>query len=263
MFPLGKEDRKDKTNSLDLYRKIFLKQERISPLHGTGARICNFPPEWVPAEVLIRREVLSLNEFWIRCYRWGQYRDAQPHRLQYSAWIRLLNLPFECWTVARVAALVGGFGRFVKADATTKAMTDLRAFRCQIVLDSVWDIPQNLSVVLGEESFPVMVHLESWRRVAEGGGADPPAPPQNGPDNDEHDDQEGEREDEGDDEGMEDEAGVLEEADPNQQLLRASPATAGQRAYRTVALSAAADLRPHKVADPERRRTRNSQDGED
>lgn len=59
-----------------------------------------FLPEWVSAEVLARREVLTLNGFWIRCYTWGQYRNARPHRVSYSAWIRLINLLFECWTVA-------------------------------------------------------------------------------------------------------------------------------------------------------------------
>uniref|UniRef100_A0A6V7QWR7 CCHC-type domain-containing protein n=1 Tax=Ananas comosus var. bracteatus TaxID=296719 RepID=A0A6V7QWR7_ANACO len=110
-----------------------------------------FLPEWVSAEVLARREVLTLDGFWIRCYQWGHYRNARPHRASFRAWIRLINLPFECWTVARVAALVGGFGRFVKADETTKAMTDLRAF--------------------------------SWEREADGNGGEPPAPPRDGPDN--------------------------------------------------------------------------------
>nr|CAD1832996.1 unnamed protein product [Ananas comosus var. bracteatus] len=47
--------------------------------------------------------------------------NARSHRVTFHAWIRLINLPFECWTVARVVALVSGFGRFEKADATTKA----------------------------------------------------------------------------------------------------------------------------------------------
>uniref|UniRef100_A0A6V7QYG8 CCHC-type domain-containing protein n=1 Tax=Ananas comosus var. bracteatus TaxID=296719 RepID=A0A6V7QYG8_ANACO len=140
-----------------------------------------FLPEWVPAEDLTRREVLTLSDFWIRCYPWGQYRYARPHRSRVRAWIRLINLPFEIWTVPRVAAMVSGFGRFVKADSVTKAMTDLRAFRCQVVLDSVRDVPQNLSIVLDEEQHPVMVHIESWERIEEGGRGDPPVPPRNGP----------------------------------------------------------------------------------
>lgn len=78
----------------------------------------------------MRREVLTLDGFWIRCYVWAQYRNARPHRVSYRAWIRLINLSFESWTVARVAAMVCGFGRFIKADEPTKAMTDFRAFRC-------------------------------------------------------------------------------------------------------------------------------------
>uniref|UniRef100_A0A6V7QYA4 CCHC-type domain-containing protein n=1 Tax=Ananas comosus var. bracteatus TaxID=296719 RepID=A0A6V7QYA4_ANACO len=140
-----------------------------------------FLPEWVPAEMLIRREVLTLDTFWIRCYTWGQYRDARPHRSRYQAWIRLLNLPFEIWTVPRVASIVSGFGRFVKADRGTLAMTDLRAFRCQIVLDSLLDVPQICRSSVDEESHPVMVHLESWERIEEGGGGDPPVPPQGEP----------------------------------------------------------------------------------
>nr|CAD1832251.1 unnamed protein product [Ananas comosus var. bracteatus] len=101
-----------------------------------------FLPEWVPAAVLIRREVLTLNDFWIRCWPWGRYRDARPHRVQYKAWIRLINLPFEIWSVARVASLISGFGRFIKADDETKALTDFRAFRCQIALDSINNIPR-------------------------------------------------------------------------------------------------------------------------
>nr|CAD1833671.1 unnamed protein product [Ananas comosus var. bracteatus] len=100
--------------------------------------------EWVPAASLIRREVLTLNDFWIRCWPWGRDRDARAHRVRYKAWIRLINLPFEIWSVARVAALVSSFGRFIKADEVTKAMTDLRAFRCQIALDSIYSILQNL-----------------------------------------------------------------------------------------------------------------------
>uniref|UniRef100_A0A6V7QXD9 DUF4283 domain-containing protein n=1 Tax=Ananas comosus var. bracteatus TaxID=296719 RepID=A0A6V7QXD9_ANACO len=110
----------------------------------------------------------------------GRHWNARPHRSGYRAWIRLLNLPFECCTIPRVAAIVGGFGRFVKADAVSRANLDLRAFRCQIVLDSLLDVPQNLSVVLGDEVFAVMVHLEHWERIEEGGRVDPPQPPQDG-----------------------------------------------------------------------------------
>lgn len=35
-----------------------------------------FLPEWVSAEVLTRRKVLTLNDFSTRCYAWGQYRNT-------------------------------------------------------------------------------------------------------------------------------------------------------------------------------------------
>nr|CAD1844430.1 unnamed protein product [Ananas comosus var. bracteatus] len=186
-----------------------------------------FLPEWVPAAVLIRREVLTLNDFWIRCWPWGRYRDARPHRVQYKAWIRLINLPFEIWSVARVASLISGFGRFIKADDETKALTDFRAFRCQIALDSINNIPQNLSVIIGEELFPVMVHLERWERTVEGGAAAPPAPPRNGGDNAEEgaDNQNqarhADREHAQDDDDMADAPGELEEVESHPRTHRA------------------------------------------
>lgn len=96
-----------------------------------------FLPEWVSAEMLARREVLTFDGFWIRCYKWGRNRNTRPHRVIYKAWVQLLNLPFKCWSTARVASLLGGFGCFVKADDNTKAMKDLRAFRCLITLESL------------------------------------------------------------------------------------------------------------------------------
>lgn len=58
----------------------------------------------------------------------------------------------------------------MKANATFRVVTDLRVFRCQIVLYSLLDVPLNLSVVLGKELYSVMVHLESWERIDNGGG---------------------------------------------------------------------------------------------
>lgn len=181
-----------------------------------------FLPDWVPADTLIRRQILTLNGFWLRCWPWGRYRDARPHRVQYKAWIRLINLSFEIWSVARVAALVSSFGRFIKADNITKAMTDLRAFRCQITLDSIYNILQNLSVIVDEESFSVMVHLERWERVDAGRVDAPPAPPRDGDGNarERADDlNHGHREignKANEDEAMEDAPGELEEAKTNQ-----------------------------------------------
>lgn len=36
-----------------------------------------FLSEWISAEVLTRREVLTLDGFWIRSYAWGQYKNAR------------------------------------------------------------------------------------------------------------------------------------------------------------------------------------------
>ncbi len=138
-------------------------------------------PGWVSAEVLVRRQVVTLENFWLRCFPWGPYWNARAHRVRHTAWIQLRNLPFECWTAARVASMISGFGRFLRADGVTKEMSDLRAYRCRIAVDEIWEIPQNLSVVLGEEVFAVQVHLESWERAPAGGGDDLPAPPPNGP----------------------------------------------------------------------------------
>lgn len=108
-----------------------------------------------------------------------------------------------------MATIVGGFGRFVKADATTRATTDLLAFRCQIVLDSVFYVPQNLSIMLGEVLYSVMVHLESWERIEDGGDGDPSIPPKNGPEEREMDEDETDINHHSDGEG--DQAAVEEE----------------------------------------------------
>nr|CAD1839827.1 unnamed protein product [Ananas comosus var. bracteatus] len=230
-----------------------------------------FLPDWVPADVLIRRQILTLNGFWLRCWPWGRHRDVRPHRVLYKAWIRLINFPFEIWSVARVAALVSSFGRFIKADNVTKAMTDLQAFRCQIALDSIYNIPQNLSVIVGEELFPVMVHLERWERADVGGVDAPPAPPRDGDGNggERADDRNHGRQKDGnranEDEAMEDAPGELEEAETNQSTIRvlrtrplmwaglaaAARRAVGSEAARREAGSAAARRaagpRPHPV----------------
>lgn len=126
--------------------------------------------------------------------------------------------------------MVGGFGRFIKADATTKMMMDIRAFHCQITLESLDDIPENLSIVLGEELFTVMVHLESWERVDPGEDDESPAPPQNEPGFDKgkvagEDD----RQQDNGDEVMEDEAGELDEVGSRRLVSLVPSRTATQR----------------------------------
>ncbi len=139
-------------------------------------------PRWVSAETLTRRQVITLEAFWLRCFVWGAERNARPHRLGFTAWIQLRNLPFECWTAARVASMVGGFGRFLRADETTKNMIDLRVYRCWIAVDNVGEIPRRLSIVVGDEVVDISIFLESSERIRGGNVDPPPQPPAPHPD---------------------------------------------------------------------------------
>ncbi len=138
-------------------------------------------PGWVESATLIRRHLVTLDNIWLRCFSWGQYRNARIHRPAFAAWIQLRNVPFECWTAPRIASMVSGFGRFVRADENSKNMTDLRTYRCRIVVDDVSEIPHRLSIILGEEVLAVHVHVESTERLRMGGDAIPPPPPAAGP----------------------------------------------------------------------------------
>nr|CAD1830161.1 unnamed protein product [Ananas comosus var. bracteatus] len=133
-------------------------------------------PNWVAADMLVRRRIITLEGFWMNCFEWGQYRHTTPHRLPFKAWIKLFNLPFECWSIPRVATIVGGFGRFLRADENSKSMTNLRAYRCRIAVHELTDIPHNLSLILGDESFPVMVSIDSWEEDTGVDGQPPPLP---------------------------------------------------------------------------------------
>nr|CAD1831090.1 unnamed protein product [Ananas comosus var. bracteatus] len=80
-----------------------------------------FLPEWVSAERLVRRQIITLEGFWMNYFEWGAYRHTTPHTLPFMAWIKLHNLPFECCSIPRVAAIVGGFGRFLRANENSKS----------------------------------------------------------------------------------------------------------------------------------------------
>lgn len=72
--------------------------------------------------------------------------------------------------VARVAALVSRFDKFFRVDEAAKRMTDLKAFHCQIVVDVLWDIPQNITIALGDDIAFVLVQLESSKMEGDYGG---------------------------------------------------------------------------------------------
>ncbi len=128
-------------------------------------------PGWVSAETLIQRHLITLEDIWLCCYNWGPYWNARTHRSHFSTWIQLRNVPFECWTPARVASMISGFGRFIRADDTSKNMNDLRAYRCRIAVDDIREIPQRLAIVLGDEIIDIIVHLESSEQIQEEGGS--------------------------------------------------------------------------------------------
>ncbi len=120
-----------------------------------------FLPAWVRSEVLIGREYIRLPHCKLRCFPWNPYGGAPRSRLAFKAWVTIVNLPYECWYEARVAAIVSCFGRYLMADDATANMRDLTGFRCQIAVDTPADIPESLAISLGEIIVTVNVRLES------------------------------------------------------------------------------------------------------
>nr|CAD1843610.1 unnamed protein product [Ananas comosus var. bracteatus] len=123
-----------------------------------------FLPEWVPADQLIRREILSLDNLRLHCSPWNPYHGLRRASLTYNVWIRLVCLPYECWSSRTVAALVGGFGRFIHADDFSTRMVDLTGYRCLIFVNFLSDIPKNLEITVGDHSLSVLIQLERWGR---------------------------------------------------------------------------------------------------
>nr|CAD1841210.1 unnamed protein product [Ananas comosus var. bracteatus] len=82
--------------------------------------------------------------------------------LTYNVWIRLVSLPYECWSSRTVAVLVGGFGRFIRADDFTVRMEDLTSYRCLISVNHLSDIPENLEITVGDLSLSVLIQLDRW-----------------------------------------------------------------------------------------------------
>lgn len=123
-----------------------------------------FLPEWVPCDQLLRRETISLGEVRLRCFPWNLYAGAHHPLLTYYAWIRSVSLPYECWSSRTVFALVGGFGRFIRADDFSSRMVDLSGYRCLIAVNHLSDIPENLDLSFGDISLSILIQLERWGR---------------------------------------------------------------------------------------------------
>lgn len=63
-----------------------------------------------------------------------------------------------------MAGLVGGFGRFIRADDFTSRMVDLSGYRCLVAVNHLSDIPENLELVFGDLGISVLIQLERWAR---------------------------------------------------------------------------------------------------
>lgn len=106
--------------------------------------------------------------------RRNPYGGARRFSPPYKAWIRLVSLPYECWSSKTVAALVGGFSRFLRADELTMRMADLSGYRCTVSVNYLSDIPENLELYFDDVSISVSIQIERWTQ--EGGRGNPPPP---------------------------------------------------------------------------------------
>lgn len=119
-----------------------------------------FLPERVTCDQLIRIEILSLDGLRLRCFPWNPFLGARRAPLRYNVWIKLVSLPYECWSSRTVAALVGGFGRFIRADDLSIRMVDFTGYRCLISVNHLSDIPENLDITVGDSLLSVLIKLE-------------------------------------------------------------------------------------------------------
>ncbi len=82
-------------------------------------------------------------------------RCASRYRLGHRVWIKLALLPFECWSEAGISSMD------LCGDEDSLNMLDLSGFRCLVAVDELADIPEFISVTLGDHSVPVAVQIES------------------------------------------------------------------------------------------------------
>ncbi len=120
-----------------------------------------FLPVWVHPDDILTQETIRLANCKLRCFAWNPYNGAPCSQLSYKAWIKIISLPYECWTEPKVAAIVNGFGRFLRSDDPSSNMFDLTGYRCQIAVDDLSDIPESLVITFGDISITTPVRLES------------------------------------------------------------------------------------------------------
>ncbi len=126
-------------------------------------------PEWVNSDSLTNCGLLRLHHCRLNCFPWDPNQHAEHTRLSYKAWIKIMNLPFECWSSSLVSAIVGGFGRFLHADDNSVNILDMTGFRCQVAVLDLADIPEHLTISLGDVVVTVPVRIEN---TAQFGGND-------------------------------------------------------------------------------------------
>ncbi len=118
-------------------------------------------PEWVRPEDLINNGLTRLAHCRLRCFSWEPYQNADISSLSYKAWVKIGNLPFECWSTPRVSGIVSGFGRFLRVDDNSVNIVDMSGFRCLVAVDDLTDIREHLAISLGDVVITVPVRIES------------------------------------------------------------------------------------------------------
>ncbi len=72
-----------------------------------------------------------------------------------------MALSYECWSEGGVAAAVNGFGRYLRADDSSRNLLDLNFFKCQVAVEDPADVPENLFLTLGDHLVSIRVVLAS------------------------------------------------------------------------------------------------------
>ncbi len=118
-------------------------------------------PQWVRPDSLINNELIHLSHCRLWCVPWDPLHNATPSNLTYKAWIKLLNLPFECWSAHKVSAVACGFGRFIEADDSSSNVVDMMWYRCLIAVNDLANIPEHLAITLGDVTVTVPIQIDS------------------------------------------------------------------------------------------------------